>query len=256
MKKAQIAAQLFTLREHLKTPEDIATSLKKVADIGYQAVQVSGMGPIPEEDLVKLCQDNGLTICSTHEKSAGIIENTDAVIERLQKLGCTHTAYPHPHVELDSEDAAKALAADLAKAGDKMRAAGITLSYHNHALEFRKFGGKTVLDILYDETTPEQLEAELDLYWVQMGGGSPLTWVNKVAGRQQVVHMKDAGVPVEERLAGFCEVGNGNLDWDQLIPALDATGCQWFVVEQDRCPADEFDSLKQSFEYLSSKADG
>lgn len=255
MKISQVGAQLYTLRDHLKTPEDIKASLKKVADIGYQAVQVSGMGPIPEADLVALCQDNGLTICSTHESSDLILSDPQAVVTRLQALGCTHTAYPYPRVDMSTKENILAFAKQLNDAGKVMREAGITLSYHNHAIEFQKFDGKTILDILFEETDPQYLEAELDLYWVQMGGGSPMTWINKVKGRQEVVHLKDAGVPTGEHVAKFCEIGNGNLDWPELLPALEAAGTKWFVVEQDQCPADPFDSLAQSFRYLETLAD-
>ena len=73
MKINQVAAQLYTLRDHLKTPEDIARSLKKVRAIGYQAVQVSGMGPIGEAELLKILANEGLTCCATHEPGQVIL---------------------------------------------------------------------------------------------------------------------------------------------------------------------------------------
>ena len=155
---------------------------------------------------------------------------------------------------IETEDQVKELAAQLNAAGEKFAAAGLILSYHNHAIELKRFGDKTALDILYDETDPKHLEAELDLYWVQRGGANPVTWIKKLAGRQTVVHMKDYGVTNEEKGGIFVEVGNGNLEWDTLIPLLDETGTKWFAVEQDRCPGDEFDSVTQSFNFLASKA--
>lgn len=250
MKTAQIAAQLYTVRDFLKTPSDIHASLKKVAAIGFRAVQVSGMGPIPEAELAAACKDLGLTICSTHEDGAKIVSDPATVADRLQKLGCTHTAYPYPKVPITTEAEAVALARSLDAAGKVLREAGITLAYHNHALELRRAGRRTMLDILYDESDPRHLEAELDTYWIQMGGASPLRWIRKVAGRMQVVHLKDAGVPCTETAATFCEIGNGNLDWNELIPALDQGACRWFVIEQDKCPGDPFASLAQSFQYL------
>lgn len=250
----RIAVQLFTLRDHLKTEDDIRTTLQRVARIGYRAVQVSGMGPIAEEELVRICDGEGLTICSTHEPGARICDEPERVVERLHKLGCRHTAYPYPHVPLDSEEQVEALAARLDAAGRIFAEAGLILSYHNHAIEFRRFGGRTALDILLDRTEAKHLEAELDLYWVQRGGGNPLTWIEKVAGRQTVVHMKDYGVPPGDDQGTFTEVGNGNLEWDRLIPALDRTGVQWFAVEQDQCPGDPFDSVAQSFAFLQGKA--
>ena len=78
MKASQIAAQLYTVRDFLKTPADIHVSLKKVAAIGFRAVQVSGMGPIPETELASACKDLGLTICSTHEDGAKIVTSTSS----------------------------------------------------------------------------------------------------------------------------------------------------------------------------------
>ncbi len=250
MRIEQIAAQLFTLREHLKTPADIRASLERVAGIGFRAVQVSGMGPIAEEELKDICDDQGLSICSTHEKGDRLLEKTDAVIERLGKLGCTHTAYPSPHLPIDTEEQVLALADKLNVAGERLRDAGITLSYHNHARELRRFGNRTVLDLIYERADPDCLEAELDLYWVQAGGASPQRWVEKLAGRQRAVHLKDGATPPGENILAFCEVGNGNLDWEHLIPALEAGGTEWYIIEQDRCPADPFDSLASSFGYL------
>lgn len=99
MKKNQLAAQLYTLREYLTNPADIADTLKKVRKIGYEVIQVSGMGPIAEEELLKIAQGEGLTICATHDSGAKILDETDAIIERLEKLNCKYTAYPYPHVQ-------------------------------------------------------------------------------------------------------------------------------------------------------------
>jgi sugar phosphate isomerase/epimerase len=250
----QIALQLYTMRNHLKTEADVRSTLKKVAAIGYQAVQISGVGAeISEAELVKICAGEGLTICSTHENGQKIVDEPQAICDRLNALGCKHTAYPWPHLPLDSADDAKAMAAALDRAGAVFARNGLILSYHNHAIEFRRFDGETVLDIIFANSDPAHLEAELDLYWVQQGGGNPASWIKKTAGRQTVVHMKDYGVPAGENKGAFCEVGNGNLEWDSLIPLLDETGTQWFAVEQDQCPGDEFASVQQSFDYLKSK---
>ena len=96
MKIDQVALQLYTLREHLGTTDAIASSLKKVAAIGYKAVQISGMGPIEESDLLTILDGEGLEVCATHEPGATILTKPEVVVERLQKLGCKYTAYPAP----------------------------------------------------------------------------------------------------------------------------------------------------------------
>ena len=41
----QIGAQMYTTRESCKTLEGFAETLRRIADIGYQTVQVSGTCP-------------------------------------------------------------------------------------------------------------------------------------------------------------------------------------------------------------------
>ncbi len=92
MKLSQVGAQLYTLRDQMKTPEDIATSLAKVRDIGYQTVQVSGIGPIEVTALKDLLDKNELTCCITHEPTQEILENPEKIVERMKALDCHQTA--------------------------------------------------------------------------------------------------------------------------------------------------------------------
>lgn len=248
----RIAAQLFTVRDFLKTPADVAASLRKIRAIGYRAVQVSGMGPIDEAELVAICDGEGLVICGTHEPAPRILDEPEAVIERLQKLGCRLTAYPYPSgVVFNDEASVAALIRKLDAAGKKLHAAGLSLSYHNHACEFCRSGGRTVLRRIFDETQPAHLQAELDTYWVQFGGGNPVQWIRDLSGRLPWLHCKDYAIAPDNRPV-FAEVGSGNLDWNAILAAAEDAGCEWFIVEQDTCPGDPFDSLAKSFAYLTT----
>jgi sugar phosphate isomerase/epimerase len=252
MKLHQVAAQLYTCRDLLKTPADIAATLKRLREVGYTAVQVSGMGPIAEEELNAILDGEGLVCCATHEPAGRILNETSLVIERLQKLRCAYTAYPFPAgVDLSSEESVDALIAKLDAAGAAMASAGITLCYHNHHQEFRKLGGKTILDRIYDRTNPKHLQGEPDTYWVQFGGGENVEWCEKLAGRLPLIHLKDYEINAENQPA-LCEIGKGNLNFQKIIAAAEKSGCQWFIVEQDTCPGDPVDSLRQSFDYLKA----
>ena len=244
-----IAAQLYTIRAHLQEESQVAASLKRIADIGFKAVQISGMkAPLAESAVKTICEDLGLTICATHEPGVKIIDETEAVIERLQALGCPYTAYPHPHVPLESVDDVQALAAGLEQAAQKMHAAGIGLGYHNHAVEFRRFGDRTALDIIFDEAPT--LIGEIDTFWVQRGGANPTSWCRRLVGRMPIVHLKDAAMLEDKSTCVFCEIGSGNLEWPSIIAALREGGCQWYIIEQDQCPGDPFQSLQQSRDWL------
>ena len=250
MKLTQVACQLYTLRDFCKTAEDLAQTAKKVRAIGYHAVQISGVGPIPEAEIKRIVSGEGLTICATHENGKVIVEETQKVIDRLGALGTPYTAYPYPHVPLKTLDDVKTLAAAMDKAGEKMRAAGQVLTYHNHAMEFRKIEGKTILQHFYDLTDSRNLQGEIDTYWVAAGGGSPVEWVQRLHRRLPLLHLKDYGVGPENNHGAIMEIGNGNLNWQAIIQAAEKSGTTWYIVEQDTCPGDPFDSVRQSFDYI------
>ena len=252
MKLNQLALQLYTMRGQCKTAIDLASTLRKVREIGYPAIQVSGIGPIPEEEIVSIAQGEGLAIIATHEPARHILDEPQRVIERLQKLGVKYTAYPFPAgVDFTQPGAASALAQKLDAAGAQLAAAGQVLCYHNHHQEFFKVNGKTVLEILFDETHPANLQGELDTYWVQYGGGDPVAWCKKLTHRLPLLHLKDYQVEADGKV-NFTEIGQGNLDFPAIIAAAEASGTEWFIVEQDSTPGDPFDSIRISFEYINN----
>lgn len=246
MKKSQIAAQLYTVRDFLKTPAEIATSLSKIKKSGFDAVQLSGLGPIDDLELVKMLDGEGLICCATHESGAKIVNETEEVIEHLKRLNCKYTAYPWPHIIPKTAAEAKDAAAGLEAAAVKMAAAGQVLTYHNHDIEFMKLDGKTMLDHFYDNAP--HLQGELDTYWVQAGGANPTSWVNKLKGRLPLLHLKDYGII--DRKVVMTPIGMGNLEWCYILTAAEAGGTEWFIIEQDVCQVDPFDSLKLSLDFL------
>jgi sugar phosphate isomerase/epimerase len=250
MNISQVAAQLYTVRDHCKTPDDIAATLQRVAGIGYQAVQASALGPIPEADLKQLCHDNGLTLCATHESLTAILDTPQATIERLQKLGCLHTAIGFPSgIDLGSREGVLDFARRFEAAAEQFVAAGLSVSHHNHQHEFRKIGGQTVMQILLENTV--HVGFELDTYWVQFGGANPVTYCEMMASRMPLLHLKDYGIGADSQ-PHFAEIGQGNLEFEPIIAAAEAGGCGWFIVEQDTTPGDPFDSLQISFDYVKN----
>ncbi len=248
MKRSVIAAQLYTLRDFLKTPQDVAATLKKVKQIGFEAVQASGIGPIDTHELAKMIEGEGLVCCATHEGGKDILETPEKVVEKLEILKCKYTAYPWPHTNPASEADYIALAKALDKSGAVLAKAGQTLCYHNHDIEFAKYNGRLALDILYSETSPENLQGEIDTYWVQHGGCNPVEWIKKLNKRLPLLHLKEYGY--SDKQVRMMEIGNGNLDWKAIVKAAKAAGTKWFIIEQDVCRIDPFESLKISFEYL------
>jgi sugar phosphate isomerase/epimerase len=251
MNISQVAVQLFTLRGSCQNESDFARTLDRVREIGYQAVQVSGVsGDIPAATIRRLLEERSLVCCATHENGDLIRRSPEAIADRLDALDCKITAYPWPaNVDFSSEESVASLIADLDHAGAMLAARGQVLCYHNHAHEFYRLGGRTVLERIYAETNPAHLAAELDTFWVQAGGGDPVAWIHRMTGRMPIVHLKDYRV-LPDGARDFAEIGNGNLDWKSIIAACVAAGVRWFAVEQDTCPGDPFDSVRQSFDFI------
>ncbi len=249
MKIEQVGAQLYTIRDFIKTPPEIATSLKKIRDIGYHAVQVSGMGPIDESELLKMCNDLGLTICATHESTTRILDEPLQIVERLKKLDCRYTAVPSAGTRFETIEEVEAFAARMNQAGKVLAENDCTLMYHNHASEFARIEGQMILELFYGQTDARYLQGEIDTYWVQYGGADPVAWCERLKNRLPVIHLKDY-MASQDNKATFCEIGYGNLDMAAIIAAAEKSGCQWLVVEQDTTPGDPFESLKMSFDWL------
>ncbi len=246
MSEHVLAAQLYTVREQAKTPEGIAEALSKVRKIGYRAVQVSGLGPIEPQRLKDLVDREGLVICATHIKWDRLRDDLDNVIAEHRLWGCAQVGLgAMPERYRSGEEGFRTFVREIAPTARRLADAGLTLIYHNHDFEFVRFGGKTGMEILIEEFPPEA-DFEIDVYWVQAGGGDPALWIRKVAGRMKVVHLKDMAMNFERRHV-MAEVGEGNLDWPRILEACRDAGVRWYAVEQDICPGDPFESLAVSY---------
>jgi len=256
--ETKLAVQMYTVREQTKTEKDLAETLEKIAKIGYTAVQLSAVGamngeaPLVSATLArKLLDDNGLRCIATHRDWTALTKKTESEIEFHQKLGCDYVAigsipgeYAHGGV-----DGYRQWAMEAIELSHRLAIGGISFGYHNHAFEFEKVGAKRMS--LFDELAKASgptVFLELDIYWAQDAGLDPVKLIRQHPGRLPVVHLKD-----KEVIAGnsvMAPVGEGNLDWSRIIPALKTAGTEWYCVEQDECFRDPFDCLKSSYNYL------
>jgi len=243
-----IAAQLYTLREFLKTPSDIAATLQRVRAIGYEAVQLSGLGMIMPLDLKRILDAEGLRAVITHVSVDRLLRDFDALVEEHKLWQCPHVAIGSMPAEYRATKEGYLTFAGIAsEIAHKLQAHDLTFSYHNHSFEFARFDGKTGLEWFYDTADPLVL-AEIDTYWVQHGGGDPADWCARMTHRMPVVHCKD--MTILDGQQTMAEVGEGNLPWPRIIDACRQAGVQWYAVEQDICHRDPFDSMAISLRNL------
>ena len=251
MPDPKLAAQLYTIREFTRTSEDFRASMQKIRDIGYTAVQVSAIGPIPHQEVKDIVDEMGLKIIITHVGFEYLQEDIDSAIAQHKLWDCPNVAIgsmPARYRTPGTAEAFALFAADTNLVGEQLADAGLTFSYHNHSFEFVRFGNRTGLDIIYEESDPRYLQAELDTYWVQHGGGDVIGWIDKLAGRMPVIHFKD--MVIIDGQQAMAEIGEGNLNWPDILEACEDAGVDWYAVEQDICRRNPFESLKISYDNL------
>lgn len=255
MKKPIIAAQLFTVRELLagKSEEEVRKVLTKIKEIGYSAIQISGIGVVTleiAEMYANIAQDLELDICATHFSLEFMEENTDLVIEIHKKWQCEYAGVGIIPDEFKSNDKLDTFISRMNQLGKILKEAGIWLIYHNHKLEFEKIDNKPWLEYFLEKFDSTCIQLELDTYWVQAGGANPVSWINKVSGHMGVMHLKDMRIVDNEQQ--FAEIGQGNLEWIPILEAANHGNVKYAAVEQDRFTDDPIESLRISFDYLNS----
>ena len=248
MANKKVGLQLFTLRAFLRDEEEIRDTLAKVKKIGYDNVQVSGVGRIEPKKLREILDELKLYPCSHHTIFDRIVNQTDDFIKECRIMGYTNVACAVAPESMMNEAGYIKIGRELSKAGEVLLENGITLVYHNHAFELQKYKGKTGLEIIYDESDPRYLQTELDTYWLAFGGADPIAWIEKYKERCPIIHFKDMKVHFNQ--TRMTEVGNGNLNWPGIIKALKNTNCKWYVVEQDLQDINPFESVRVSLENL------
>ncbi len=250
---SKIAVTLFNLRDYCQNESDLDRTLARVREMGYEAVQVSAI-PLDAAVIKRLLDKNGLFCCATHE-GLPMIQDADKLIDKMKTLDCDFIALGAPTPEYRTNERFGELIDIMNEQGGKLIEAGIKLGYHNHHFEFmRMANGKTYLEEFYAKTDSSKVFAEIDVHWVTRGGQNPVRWIEKVAGRMPVCHFKDFAIleKENEHLPVFCEIGEGNLAWDEIIAACEKTGVRWYSIEQDQpFPGrDIFDSMKISIDNL------
>jgi len=241
MEKIPVAVQMYTLRD--AADRDFVGTLKRVAALGYAGVELAGYGGLSASDLKALLADLGLGIAGAHTGLDIAETEVDALIDFHLELGNKYLVAPY--MSAPDADGWRKIGQRLNVVGAKCRAYGLQVCYHNHAHEFESYDGETGLQLLFANSDAANVQAELDLYWVTKGGQDPVQMIKKYSGRLPLLHCKDQAPD-----GSFAEVGNGTLDWPAIFSAAPDAGVQWYIVEQDSCPGDCFDSVETSIRNL------
>lgn len=255
---AKIGVQMMIFKKQI---EEIGTYevMKKIKEIGYSYVEVSQVEMTEENvaGLKKATEDFGMTIsalsaaveASPMKPDGETLEKDfDKIVNDCKILNCDYLRVGMmPIAYMGSYELSLAFAKKCDEYAEKLDAHGIKLYYHNHHVEFTKYDGKYLLDILKDETN--KIGFELDVHWVYRGGENPVDFIKKYKGKVELLHLKDYKIaPLDTSKLGtdrkafgeawngvvrFAEIFDGSLDFDGIIAAgLDAD-VKFMIIEQD-----------------------
>lgn len=248
---SKIGLNLFSLRSICQTLDELDDTLKRVADIGYPSVQVSGIPLFDSQKILDLLQKHGLVACACHENLPALRSERGVILDKLKTLGVTFTALGAPPQEMLTPELFPSFVEELETFAQDFKKEGIRFGYHNHAFEFQKLNGSSLYELIF-EGAPS-LYAEPDTHWIQRGGADSVGWIRRLKGRIPAVHVKDYvwrdGEPQ------FAEVGYGNMDWDSILEACKYADVEYYIVEQDQPTPGVpiLESVAKSFDFLSKR---
>jgi sugar phosphate isomerase/epimerase len=282
---AKIGVQAMMLKDSFAEVGAFET-LRKVSAIGYNAVEISQIPMTPEnvDELDRSRSELGMDIAALSVAVEGrkgmpvesLEDNFDKIVSDAKRLDTSLLRIGMlPFGAMKSLEAVTGFAKQVNGYAERLQEHGISLYYHNHHIEFAKFDGKYMLDVIADNSPA--MGMEIDVHWVQRGGLDPVRTLEKYAGRTAMVHLKDyrigqmpessfgllesgdfAGFMAEfKNVVQFAEVGEGNLDFPSIIPAAQAAGAQYLLVEQDELYGRTvWDALQTSYDNLVAMGHG
>lgn len=248
----RIGAQYFTLRDYTRTIEDFEETCRKVSDIGYKIVQISGT-PLDAAEMKPILDRYGLEVVTTHRSFDDFQKNLDEIMDYNRTLGCKLCGVGcMPRWAGENSKSLSRFIQEANEMAAKLKKEGFYFGYHNHAIEFAKLDGRFIMDRLIEETDQDAFRFILDTYWLQVGGMNPASYIRNLGERAMAIHLKDLKANTDNSTE-MAEIGEGNLDWDEILKVCEEAGAKWALVEQDICRHDPFTSMKISYDYLTGK---
>jgi len=237
--------QLYTLRASMA--EDVASTLRAVAEIGYREVEFAGYFEHSAQEIRLILSRYGLRSPSTHVPGAVLREDAAAFVATAAEIGHDYVTLAWMEESLRQTAADwQGWAADLNRLGELCRQQGMRAAYHNHDFEFVEVDGVVPFELLLAETDPALVDFELDFYWVQKAGRQIRDVLATAGGRVTMAHIKDM-----DDAGNMVDVGTGNIDFAGILHDPVAASIRHAFVEHDN-PADPFLTVAVGYDALKA----
>lgn len=261
----QIGVQLYTLRDRMEN--DFEGTVETVAEIGYDEVEFAGYFDRSPEAVRALLDRLDLTSPSTHMGLDMLRDDLEGSLDAAATIGHGYVTIPAlPGAfggGLEEEDW-HTFAEEFNSIGAAANERDLRLAYHNHAFEFAPAGENTTgFDVLLNETDPNLVAFELDLFWAVLAGQDPVELFERYPGRFALWHVKDLmDIEATRNAAGegregfqtvmqnMSPVGEGEIDFARIFEHADTSGLEHYFVEND-APEDSVTDIETSFENLT-----
>jgi sugar phosphate isomerase/epimerase len=244
---SRIGVQLYTVRDRMKA--DVPGTLAALAAVGYRELEFAGYYQYQKDPaaLRALLDRHQLTAPSTHVSIDALRSDLAGVLATAEALG--HRYVVCPAIEPGkSVDDFRRTAGELGRIGAACRERGIRFAYHNHDFEFKPVGGTSFYDVLLEQSDPELVALEMDLFWTVKAGKDPLAYFEKHRGRFPLWHVKDMrDVRGAQQMVA---VGEGDIDFGRIFAQAGTAGLEHFFVEHDN-PPDPLASVRTGFGHLA-----
>lgn len=239
----RVGLQLHTMRDRMA--EDFEGTLRDVARIGYREVEFAGYHGRSAENVRTALVGAGLEAPAAHVSFRTMMSDWERAIVAAHVIGHRYLVVGSiPSNRRQTLGDYRRAAALFNRAAATARVAGMGFAYHNHAFELEPMEGRVPYDVLLEETDPELVHMELDLYWMRRGRRDPLEYIQRHPGRFRLLHVKDMGADGE-----MTPVGEGTTDFGAILARGDEAGFRHFFVEHDDA-ADALASARTSYAYL------
>jgi sugar phosphate isomerase/epimerase len=226
----------------------VEETLERVAAIGYDEVEFVEFLYFDHSpaEIREMLARTGLRAVASHIPPSFEGDAWARILDDANEVGLQYVVVASIPASIRTDlDGWRRVAEDMTDAGERARAAGLQFAYHNHDYEFVEMEGRVPFDVFCEESDPDLVQIELDLYWIIHGGGDPIAFFNRWPGRAPLVHVKDR-TPAGD----MADVGAGVIDWGEIFQHIDHAGMKHFLVEHDR-PDGPFRSIEASYAYLS-----
>ncbi len=247
MRIEKLGLQMYTIRSApMRNADEVRAVFRRIRQLGYEMIHTADC-PIPPAEFGRVAAEEGIVICGTHDDFDRMVREPEYAMEMHRQLGTTNIGCGGFIPE--SPEEVEQFIEDANGLADKVYDYGFKVTYHHHSYEFERFpDGRTAMEMLVDGLDPVKTSIVLDTYWVQYAGGDVRYWIEKLAGRIDILHLK--GMGWNKKGPFITEIGSDNMNWAGILETADKAGVKYYVVEQDIWPGNPFDSIKQSSEYL------